>query len=75
MELQPKGHRLIRKAEAGVFNSLVPGMVEGAARTLREELRGVSVGGWEVLASRFCFSRRKNFFTGRVLVVQRGREV
>ena len=41
---------------------------EGKAR------RGVEVGGCRVLAFRFYFSRRKNFFTGRGLVAQTGWE-
>lgn len=73
VKLQPKGRRSIRRAEVDFFSSSVSVMVEGTARTPREELRGGwSVGGRKVPASRFCFSRRKNFSTGRFLVVQTG---
>lgn len=50
-------------------------MVVGKGSFLNPEGKarwGVEVGGCRVLAFRFYFSRRKNFFTGRALVAQTG---
>lgn len=50
VKLQPKGRRSIRRAEVDFFSSSVSVMVEGAARTPREELGG---GGGTWVAGKF----------------------